>query len=97
MTWGDIIVHMTIKIKHNLYSWEGGIEIDDVIRKFCEKLDMKEGQYSKYYPQYRYLEYINCNMKQFNELKKRLNRSKRLKKNKNGVDVEIKFDVFGVC
>ena len=88
---------MDIKIKHNINWWEGGIEIDEIIRKFCERLDLEEGNYSKYTPCYLYLEYEDCTMKQFNTLKRRLNSSKRLKKSINGVDVVIKCIANGVC
>ena len=91
------VIIMYVNIKHNISWWEGGIEIDEIIRKFCERLDMEEGDYSKYQPCYLYLQYENCNMKQFNSLKKRLNSSKRLKKSIKGVDIVIKCEANNVC
>tara|TARA_R110000868_G_scaffold353638_4_gene614818 strand:- start:135 stop:401 length:267 start_codon:yes stop_codon:yes gene_type:complete len=88
---------MYINIKHNIDWWEGGIEIDEIIRKFCERLCMKEGNYSKYTPCYSYLQYEDTNMKQFNSLKRKLNSSKRLKKSRKGVDVVIKCEANNVC
>lgn len=88
---------MYVNIEHNISWWEGGIEIDEIIRKFCERLGMKEGNYSKYTPCYQYLQYENINMKQFNILKRRLNSSKRLKNSRNGVDIVIKCEANNVC
>jgi hypothetical protein len=76
---------MYVNIKHKIDWWEGGIEIDNIIRKFCDRLQMKEGNYSKYTPCYLYLQYDDVTMKQFNMLKRRLNSSKRLK----GIDLNV--------
>jgi hypothetical protein len=70
---------MYVNIEHNINWWEGGIEIDEIIRKFCERLQMQESNYSKYTPCYLYLQYDNVTLKQFNTLKRRLKASKRLK------------------
>jgi hypothetical protein len=83
---------MYINISHNIDWWEGGIELDTIIRKFCERLGMKEGSYSKYTPCYLYLQYENVTMKQFNTLKRRLNKSKRLKKSMKGIDVKLRIE-----
>jgi hypothetical protein len=88
---------MYVNIKHNISWYEGGIEIDEIIRKFCERLGMKEGNYSKYTPCYLYLQYEGINMKQFKSLKKKLNNSKRLKKSKKGVDIIIECEANNVC
>ena len=87
---------MYINIEHNIEWWDGGIEIDEIIRGFCERLGMVEGNYSKYTPCYLYLQNENTNMKQFNQLKLRLQRSKRLKKNINGEDVVVKCEANNV-
>ena len=88
---------MYININHNIEWWDGGIEIDSIIRKFCERLKMEEGRYSKYQPCYLYLQYENTTMKQFNSIKRRLKNSKRLKKSIMGSDVIIKVEVNNVC
>ena len=88
---------MYINIKHNIDSWEGGFEIDEIIRKFCERLGMEEGNYSKYSPWYLYLQYEDTSMEKFKLLKKRLNNSKRLKKSKRGVDIIIECKANNVC
>lgn len=87
---------MYINIKHNIEWWQGGIEIDSIIRGFCKRLHMRERSYSKYTPCYLYLQYENTTMKQFKEIKRRLKNSKRLKKSVNGVDVKIKIEANGV-
>lgn len=76
---------MYVNIEHNIDWWKGGIEIDEIIRKFCERLKMKEGNYSKYTPCYLYLQYEGVTMKQFNTLKRRLKCSKKLK----SVDLKV--------
>ena len=88
---------MHINIKHNINWWEGGIEIDYIIRKFADKIGMKESNYSKYTPCYLYLQYNNTTMKQFNLLKKRLAKSKKLKYSRKGVEVKIEVEANNVC
>jgi len=80
---------MYINVKHNIDWWEGGIEIDYIIRAFAKKLGMKEGNYSKYQPRYECLQYEDTTMKQFNTLKRRLNASKKLKVSKKGVEIKL--------
>jgi hypothetical protein len=70
---------MDINIKHNIEWWNGGIDIDFIIRKIADKLGMIEGNYSKYSPCYLYLQYEKTTMNQFKLLKKRINTSKKLK------------------
>ncbi len=83
---------MYINIKHNINWWEGGIEIDEIIRGFCKRLDMVEGNYSKYTPCYQYLQYENTTMNQFKKIKKRLLNSKRLNGSIEGKIIEIKVE-----
>tara|TARA_R110002020_G_scaffold63902_1_gene170127 strand:+ start:105 stop:371 length:267 start_codon:yes stop_codon:yes gene_type:complete len=83
---------MYINIKHNINWWEGGIEIDEIIRGFCKRLDMVEGNYSKYTPCYQYLQYENTTMNQFKKIKKRLLNSKRLNSSIEGKIIEIKVE-----
>ena len=33
---------MYINVKHNIEPWDGGIEIDYIIREFAKRLEMKE-------------------------------------------------------
>ncbi len=80
---------MYITIEHNIDWWEGGIEIDSIIRGFCKRLNLEEGNYSKYTPCYLYLEYNDVTLKQFNSLKGRLKNSKKLKISEKGLDVII--------
>ena len=70
---------MNITIQHNLSWFEGGTEIDEIIRSFANKLSLEEGNYSLYQPCNQYLLYKNATMGQFKSIKKRLKNSKRLK------------------
>jgi len=87
---------MYINVKHNIEPWDGGIEIDSIIREFAKRLEMKEGNYSKYQPCYLYLEYENTTMKQFKTLKRRLEASKKLKVSKKGKAVKIVVEANNV-
>jgi hypothetical protein len=87
---------MYINIDHNIDWWEGGIEIDSIIRGFCERLGMKESNYSVYNPKSLYLEYEHTTMKQFKAIKRRLANSKKLKVSKKGVPIVIKVEANGV-
>ncbi len=80
---------MYITIKHNINWWEGGVEIDEIIRGFCKRLGLTEGNYSKYTPCYLYLEYNDVTMKQFRSLERRLKNSKKLKISRKSVNVVI--------
>lgn len=88
---------MYINIRHNIDSMEGGFEVDEIIRDYCRKLGMVEGNYSKYRPVYLYLQYENTTMKQFSSLKKKLQSSKKLKKCKNGKNIVINCVANNVC
>lgn len=76
---------MYVNIKHDINWWDGGIEIDYIIRGFTERLEMKESNYSKYTPCYLYLQYDNVTVSQFRKIKQRLKNSKRLQ----NIDLKI--------
>ena len=76
---------MYVNIKHDINWWDGGIEIDDIIRGFTKRLEMKESNYSKYTPCYLYLQYDNVTVSQFRKIKQRLKNSKRLQ----NIDLKI--------
>lgn len=80
---------MNIEIEHNLDWWDGGIEIDGIIRNFAEKCNMNESSYSKYNPRSSTLEYSFDDRKQYSKLKEKIRRSKKLK----GIEITISLDI----
>lgn len=76
---------MNVNIKHNIPWWKGGIEIDEIVKGFAERLHMKESYFTMYKPCSQYIQYDNVTMKQFNTIKRRLKNSKKLK----DINIEI--------
>lgn len=79
---------MDIIVKHNINWWEGGVELDCDIDRFCERLGMRKiGNKTVY----------KCeSLKDFKILKQRLKKSKKLQLSRKGVKVELEIFANGV-
>lgn len=69
---------MNIKIIHDVNVYKGGIDFNNQIRKFTDKLKMQETNFSKYNSVTSGLYFEKCTKSQLNKIKFRLRNSKKL-------------------